>query len=98
MGPVLAAILFTAAGAETAATGAGLLFIYGVGMTAPFILAAMFIGPFMRWMTRFRQHLGLVEKVMGVMLILFGVLIATNSVNYIAQWMLKVVPEFGILG
>lgn len=97
VGPVLAAILFTAAGAETAATGAGLLFIYGVGMTAPFILAAMFIGPFMRWMTRFRQHLGLVEKVMGVMLILFGVLIATNSVNYIAQWMLNLAPDLWFL-
>jgi len=40
----------------------------------------------------------MVEKVMGVFLILFGLLIATNSMNYIAQWMLKVVPEFGILG
>lgn len=93
VGPVLAAILFTAAGADTASTGAGLLFVYGLGMTLPFILAALFIGPFMRWMLRFRRHLGLIEKVMGAMLILFGVLIATNSVNYIAQWMLKVAPN-----
>jgi cytochrome c-type biogenesis protein len=97
VGPVLAAILFTAAGADTAATGAGLLFVYGLGMTAPFILAALFIGPFMRWMVRFRRHLGLIEKIMGAMLILFGVLIATNSVNYIAQWMLNVAPDLWLL-
>ncbi|MEY8120658.1 MULTISPECIES: cytochrome c biogenesis CcdA family protein [unclassified Falsihalocynthiibacter] len=97
VGPVLAAILFTAAGADTASTGAGLLFVYGLGMTMPFILAALFIGPFMRWMIRFRRHLGLIEKVMGAMLILFGVLIATNSVNYIAQWMLKVAPDLWLL-
>ncbi len=97
VGPVLAAILFTAAGAETASTGAGLLFVYGLGMTAPFILAAFFIGPFMRWMTRFRKHLGLIEKIMGAMLILFGVLIATNSMNYIAQWMLEIAPDIGVL-
>jgi len=66
-------------------------------MTAPFVLAALFIGPFMRWMTRFRKHLGLIEKIMGGMLIVFGLLIATNSMNYIAQWMLAVGPDIGVL-
>ncbi|KGM49371.1 cytochrome c biogenesis CcdA family protein [Pseudooceanicola atlanticus] len=98
VGPVLATILFTAAGADTAARGALLLMSYGIGMTAPFILAALFVGPFMRWMQKFRRHLGLVEKAMGVLLILFAVLIATNSVNYIAQWMLDHVPWFASVG
>lgn len=97
VGPVLAAILFTAAGADTASAGAGLLFAYGMGMTAPFVLAALFIGPFMKWMSKFRRHLGAVEKVMGVMLIVFGLLIATNSINYIAQWMLVIAPDIGVL-
>jgi len=97
VGPVLAAILFTAAGAETAGAGAMLLFVYGLGMTAPFVVAAFFIGPFMRWMARFRRHLGLIEKIMGVMLIVFGLLIATNSMNYIAQWMLSIAPDIGVL-
>ena len=98
VGPVLAAILFTAAGQETAGQGAMLLFFYGAGMTLPFVVAALFIGPFMRWMTRFRRHLGLIEKLMGALLILFGVLIATNSINIIAQWMLETFPVFGAVG
>ena len=98
VGPVLAAILFTAAGQETSTQGAALLFVYGLGMTLPFILAALFIGPFMRWMARFRRHLGLVEKLMGAFLILFGLLIATNSINLIAQWMLETIPWFGAIG
>lgn len=98
VGPVLAAILFTAAGQQTAWQGAGLLFVYGVGMTLPFVLAALFIAPFMRWARRFRKHLGLVEKLMGLLLVLFGVLIATNSVNIIAQWMLENVPWFSAIG
>jgi len=97
VGPVLAAILFTAAGAETSGAGAALLFVYGLGMTLPFILAAFFIGPFMRWMQRFRKHLGLIEKIMGVMLIVFGLLIATNSMNIIAQWMLTAAPDLWLL-
>ncbi|MBL4813050.1 MAG: sulfite exporter TauE/SafE family protein [Rhodobacteraceae bacterium] len=88
VGPVLAAILFTAAGAETSGSGALLLLAYGLGMTLPFVLAAAFVGPFMRFMQRFRKRLGLMEKIMGAFLVLFGVLIATNSINYIAQWMI----------
>ena len=98
VGPVLAAILFTAAGQDTAGQGAWLLFTYGLGMTLPFIAAALFIGPFMAWMARFRRHLGLMEKLMGAFLILFGVLIATNSINIIANWMLEHIPWFGTLG
>ena len=97
VGPVLAAILFTAAGEESAARGARLLFVYGVGMTLPFVLAALFIGPFMRWMRGFRRHLPTVEKAMGVLLIVFAVLIGTNTINWIAFWMLEIGPDLGIL-
>jgi cytochrome c-type biogenesis protein len=95
VGPVLAAILMTAAGGDSAGQGAWLLFVYGVGMTAPIVLAALFVGPFMRFMARFRRHLGTVEKAMGLLLILFGVLIATDSVNRIANWMLQYWPQIG---
>lgn len=98
VGPVLAAILFTAAGQDSAGQGAMLLFTYGLGMTLPFVVAALFIGPFMSWMARFRRHLGLIEKLMGALLILFGVLIATNSINVIAQWMLEHIPWFSTIG
>ena len=98
VGPVLAAILFTAAGQESAGQGAVLLFAYGVGMTLPFVIAALFIGPFMKFMARFRRHLWLIEKLMGALLIVFGLLIATNTINIIAQWMLENVPWFSTIG
>ena len=95
VGPVLAAILFTAASTESIGKGMLLLFVYGVGMTLPFVIAAMFIGPFLRWMQKFRRHLGKIEKVMGAMLVLFGVLIATETVNVIANWMVLYWPRIG---
>ena len=96
VGPVLAAILMTAATeAGGAGRGAGLLFTYGLGMTAPFVLAALFIGPFMRWMQGFRRHLDKIEKAMGALLIVFGILIGTNSMNAIANWMLNYIPAMG---
>ena len=98
VGPILAAILFTAAGTDTAGQGAILLTGYGVGMTLPFILAAAFVGPFMGLMTRFRRHLGTVERITGAALVIFGVLIATNAMNLIGNWMLENFEVFQTIG
>lgn len=98
VGPVLAAILFTAAGQEAAQEGAMLLFFYGLGMTLPFVIAALFTKNFLNWAQKFRKHLGLVEKLMGLFLVVFGILIATNSVSIIAQWMLEHIPWFSAIG
>ena len=97
VGPVLATILFTAAAEESAAAGAGLLFVYGAAMTVPFIVAAAFIGPFMALMRRMRAYLGAIEKAMGAFLILFAVLIATDSINIIAGFLLEYGPDIGVL-
>ncbi len=75
-----------------------LLLTYGLGMTLPFVVAAVFMGSFMRWLSKFRRHLGVVEKLMGLLLIVFGLLIGTNSMNYIAQLMLDFVPWFSTIG
>ena len=98
VGPVLAAILFTAADSGTASKGALLLMVYGLGMTLPFVVAAAFVGPFMNWMQRFRRYMGTVEKGMGVLLIVFAVLIGTDSINVIAQWMLDYGPDWSGIG
>ena len=98
VGPALTAILFVASGMGDIGRGALLLMVYGLAMTTPFIVAAVFSRPFLGWAQRNRKYLGHVEKAMGVMLILFGVLIATNSVAYIAQFMIEHVPWFTTIG
>jgi hypothetical protein len=98
VGPILAAILFTASGTDTAGQGAMLLTSYGIGMTLPFVLAALSSGRSWRFMARFRRHLGAVEKVTGAALVVFGLLIATNAMNYIGQWMLENFEVFQTIG
>ncbi|MDO8883611.1 MAG: cytochrome c biogenesis protein CcdA [Pseudotabrizicola sp.] len=89
VGPALAAILMVASGMGDLWRGGLLLLVYGLSMTLPFVIAALFAGPFLGWVARHRAMMGHVEKVMGVMLIAFGILIATNSVNLIADWMIR---------
>ncbi|MCY4304430.1 MAG: sulfite exporter TauE/SafE family protein [Aestuariivita sp.] len=98
VGPVLAALFLIAAGQDSAMEGSLLLFVYGTGMTFPFILAATFIGTFLHFLSKFRKHLWKVEKIMGVLLILFALLIATSSIRYIAEWMLNTFPIFVMIG
>ncbi|KGJ04241.1 cytochrome c-type biogenesis protein [Paracoccus halophilus] len=89
VGPALAAILFVASGQDDLWRGGALLLVYGLAMTLPFVLAALFARPFLSWVGRHRRALGWVERGMGAMLILFAVLIATDSVNRIAAVMIE---------
>lgn len=98
VGPILAAILFAAGAQETVMQGTLLLFAYGIGMGLPFVLAAIFASQFMSAFGKFRRYLGVVEKVMGGFLVLFGALIFFGQINRIAQWMLDLFPQFATLG
>lgn len=98
VGPALASILMVASGMGDLWRGGLLLLVYGLAMTFPFIVAALFAKPFLRWMQRNRKYMGYVEKAMGVMLIVFAILIATNAVNRIADVMIRWVPAFGSIG
>ena len=52
----------------------------------------------MRWSARFRVHLGIIEKAMGVFLIVAGVLIFTGQMPAIAFWLIETFPALGKLG
>ena len=87
-GPALAAILFMASAQSELWQGATLLLVYGLAMTFPFVIVSFFARPFLSWVGRHQRLLGSIEKVMGVMLIVFAVLIATDGVNRIAALMI----------
>lgn len=92
IGPILAAILPIAGTSETAWQGAGLLAVYSAGLGLPFFAAALAIRPFMNFFQNFKKHLGTVEKVMGVFLIITGVLFLTGDFTRISFWLLETFP------
>jgi cytochrome c-type biogenesis protein len=98
VGPVLAAILLMAGAQDSAAQGAQLLFIYSLGIGLPFLVAAAFASSFMRWSARFRARLGVIEKAMGVLLIVTGALIFTGQMPAIANWLIDLFPALGKIG
>ena len=98
IGPILAAILAVAGSEGTAAKGAVLLAAYSAGLGIPFLLAALTLEPFTGFMRRFRAHMGLVEKGMGVLLVATGVAFLTGTFTQASFWLLETFPALGRLG
>jgi cytochrome c-type biogenesis protein len=85
-------ILTVAASEQDVLKGAGLLAVYSAGLGIPFLLAAAAVGTFMGFMTRFRKHLGTVEKVAGALLVLSGVMFITGGVQAVSYWLIEQFP------
>jgi cytochrome c-type biogenesis protein len=98
IGPILAAILAVAASEATVARGAGLLAVYSLGLGIPFIIAAFAIGPFAKFIARFRKHMRRVEQAMGALLVLTGIAFLTGSINWMSVWLLDTFPGLGQIG
>lgn len=98
VGPILSPILMIAASKDTVSQGVLLLATYSLGLGIPFILASLFVKPFLSFMQRFRKHLGMVEKIMGALLVLTGILFISGSMNLLSAWAIEWLPDFeGIL-
>ena len=98
VGPVLATILMIAGAQDTAARGTLLLAAYAAGIGIPFLLAAAFLGPFMRFMRRFRARMATIEKVMGAALVVTGILFMTGGMPKVGNWLLETFPIFSKIG
>ena len=98
VGPVLAAVLMVAGTGDSVGYGASLLGAYALGLGIPFLLAALAVQRFIAFSKRFRRHLGTIEKAMGALLVLTGVLFITGSMQDIAYWLFETFPVFQRIG
>ncbi len=98
IGPILASILSVAASKDTALEGATLLGVYSLGLGVPFFLAGIAIGPFLTFFNGFRRHLAIVEKIMGALLVVTGLLFLTGNFSRISYWFLETFPALASIG
>jgi cytochrome c-type biogenesis protein len=98
IGPVLATILTFAANQENVAKGMSLLAIYSLGLGIPFLIAALSINVFLGFFNRFKHSLKTVERAMGLLLVVSGVLFLTGGMQSLSYWLLETFPSLGTLG
>ncbi|MDU8911509.1 cytochrome c biogenesis CcdA family protein [Aestuariicoccus sp. MJ-SS9] len=98
IGPQLGAILSLAASEASVARGTVLLGVYAAGLGLPFLLAAIFLTRAMGLMQRIKRHMGLIEKVMGLLLVAVGLALLTGAFTTFSFWLLDTFPALGALG
>ncbi len=98
IGPQLGAILSIAATEASLARGTALLGVYALGLGLPFLLAALFIERAMGVMGRLKRHMKVIERAMGVLLIVVGVALVTGAFSAFSFWLLDTFPGLAVLG
>jgi cytochrome c-type biogenesis protein len=98
IGPILAGILTIASQQDTVGKGIILLAAYSLGLGIPFFLTGLSVSAFYSLFNKFKRHLHTVEVIGGIMLILVGVLIATNSLTIVSGYLSRWLPFLNELG
>ena len=88
-GPFLGAVLFQAAEAETMGRGMVLLTFYSLGMGIPFVLSAVAISAFLTTFDKMKRYLGVIKIGSGVILIIMGVLLMTNTLTILTSYLMR---------
>lgn len=98
IGPQLGMILSLAASGAEVGRGTALLAIYALGLGIPFLLAAVFISRAIGVMNRIKPWLGVIERVMGALLVLVGLALVSGAFTMFAYWLLETFPALATLG
>tara|TARA_B100002051_G_scaffold270997_1_gene304881 strand:- start:562 stop:1275 length:714 start_codon:yes stop_codon:yes gene_type:complete len=98
IGPVLGSILALSATEASISTGVLLLSFYSLGLAIPFILSGYYMSRFLTTRKGFSKYYGRVTKTGGVILLLTGILIATNQIQVISYYILTIFPFLTTLG
>ncbi len=98
IGPQLGAILSLAASEASVSRGTILLGVYALGLGVPFLLAAIFLNRSMALMNRMKRHMGLIEKLMGGLLLFVGIMLVTGLFSTFSWWLLETFPGLAALG
>ena len=88
IGPILSSILVAASTRTNIFSGGMLLFFYALGLAAPFFLTALFMDYLLPKFKEFNKYLPIVNKVTGILLIIFGLLLLTGYIEVINRMLL----------
>jgi cytochrome c-type biogenesis protein len=94
IGPILGAVLTYTASSADLNRGLVLLLAYSLGLAVPFVVAALMIDRFIPLFQRYRTALVWTTRAAGVLLLFVGVLMLTDMMRLLTQWLQGMTPEF----
>ena len=87
IGPTLSAVLILSAQSGTAARGAFLAFVYGLGLGIPFLIVALAFTRVVNLLSFFKRNARMVSRIGGVMLVAVGLLEVTGAWTSAVTWL-----------
>lgn len=96
LGPILAALLVLASHQGTVAKGAALLLVYSLGLGVPFVASGLALSRLETAFKWVKRHYRVINGVAGGILVLFGVLLFTNRLTYIASDLVNFMDAHGL--
>lgn len=93
IGPILGGIIGLAATSGGWKSGVILSSFYAAGLAVPFLATGLLLNQFLGFYSWFRKHLHKVEVVSGVLLIVMGLMVASNSLTWIASVASRWIPN-----
>ena len=93
IGPILGGIIGLAATSGGWKSGLVLSAFYSAGLALPFLVVGLAMNSFLGFYTRFRRHLHKVEVASGVLLIVIGLMVASNSLTWVAGVASRYLPN-----
>ncbi|PIE07393.1 MAG: cytochrome C biogenesis protein [Rhodobacterales bacterium] len=98
IGPQLGMILSLAASEDSLARGTLLLAVYAAGLGIPFLAVAAFFPRMQGLMGWMKRHMVAIERIMGGLLIVIGLLMVTGGFSALSWWLLETFPALEGLG
>jgi cytochrome c-type biogenesis protein len=98
IGPVLGSILALSATEASVSKGILLLSFYSLGLAIPFVASGYFMNKFLVSKKGFGKYYNRVTKTGGIILLITGILIASNQIQVISYYILTTFPFLTTLG
>jgi cytochrome c-type biogenesis protein len=93
IGPILGGIIGLAATSGGWKSGLILSAFYAAGLALPFLIVGLLMNAFLSFYSKFRRHLHKVEIASGVLLIVIGLMVASNSLTWVASLASRYLPN-----
>ena len=88
IGPALTSVLFAISSLDTKEEGMTMMFLYTLGFIIPFIITGFFSSYCLKTLKKNMIFFRYIPKILGLLLVILGILIYKNKLNYILTFII----------